>query len=157
MKVSQDKKIDKSFPEIHRVVCERNIEHLIIDTPGHIGWGGNSGFHVINLALQWGASKIILVGYDMRLDKGIHWHGAHPKGLHNPSNSNVARWRNVVDQAYNVLEALDVVAINCSSISALKNYPKMTLEEALNAANNFKTQYNCCEYGHTQEALPSCC
>ena len=40
-----------------------------------IGGGGNSGFQALNLALQWGARKIILVGFDLTDENGLHWYG----------------------------------------------------------------------------------
>ena len=107
-----------------------NGDRLELEPPGTVGWGGNSGFHALNLAVQLGAAKIILVGYDMRLDHGVHWHGPH-KGLNNPHPTNVERWRRVVDAAAEVIAALGIKAINASPISALENYPKMTLEAAL--------------------------
>jgi hypothetical protein len=160
LKVSQDKKLVKTHPEIHRVECLKNVETLVINNPGMIGWGGNSGFHAINLAVQWGAAKVILIGYDMRLDKGIHWHGPHVSSakvhVSNPTNGNVARWRNVVDRTYDVLSALDIVAINCSPISALTRYPKMTVEEALKYAkpdSSSNLAGSVC--GNSQAALPN--
>jgi hypothetical protein len=131
LKISQDKKVKREFPDVHVVEVVRGADKLLIDKPGVIGWGGNSGFHALNLAVQFGAAKIILVGYDMTLKHGLHWHGKHPQGMHNPSDGNVARWRRVVDEAANYLKALDVTVINTSPISALVNYPKMSLQEAL--------------------------
>lgn len=71
----------------------------------------------------------------MRTDKGLHWHGNHEKGLNNPTKDNVARWRRVTDAAAPLLDALGVTVINCSPISALQSYPKMTLEQALERFN----------------------
>jgi hypothetical protein len=97
---------------------------------GTVGWAGNSGFHALNLAVQMRPSKIILVGYDMRVDHGLHWHGAH-QGLNNPSQRNVERWRRCMDAAAPVIRTIGIPVLNCSPISALTAYPKMTLEEAL--------------------------
>lgn len=130
LKITQDKLAKDEF-KINRVICERHHEKLVLDRPGFVGWGGNSGFHSINLAVQFGIKKIILVGYDMHLRNGIHWHGAHPNGMHNPSDANVARWRRTVDAAAPVLKNLGVIVINTSMNSALDNYPKMPLLETL--------------------------
>lgn len=97
--------------------------------PGIIGWGGNSGFHALNLVAQFAAAKIILVGYDMRLDKGLHWHAKHEGN--NPLQKNVDRWRKSIDNASVVFDALGVPVINASPISTLLAYPKMSLQEAL--------------------------
>lgn len=129
MKVTQDELARQEF-DIHRVICERHHENLVLDRPGQVGWGGNSGFHCINLSLQWGVKKIILVGYDMQLDNGSHWHGDH-KGLNNPTKPNVDRWRKTIDANAQTIQDLGVRVFNCSPVSALKRYPKTTIEEAL--------------------------
>lgn len=103
----------------------------MMDTPGEIGWGGNSGFHAINLAMQFGCARIILVGYDMTLTHGNHWHPDHKGELTNPTIGNVNRWRNAVDNIAPVARHYDIEIINCSDISSLRNYPKMKLEDAL--------------------------
>lgn len=132
LKITQDEKI-RHRPQwgVNRVVVEKNQDKLLTGTLGTVGWGGNSGFHALNLAVQFGAVKVILVGYDMRCDKGLHWHGAHVKGLNNPTPRNVERWRRVTDDAAPVLKALGVEVINTSAVSALRNFPKMGLREAL--------------------------
>jgi hypothetical protein len=131
LKVSQDEKIERTPWGIHRVKVQRNRDQLLVAELGVIGWGGNGGFQALNLAVQFGARRIILVGYDMRLDKGLHWHGRHPAGLNNPTDKNVARWRRAVDDAAPALRALGIEVINTSMESALGNYPKMSLGEAL--------------------------
>lgn len=100
---------------------------------GKVGWGGNSGFNAFNLAIQFGCRKVILVGYDMRIDYGVHWHGKHAEGMGNPTRGNAERWRRAMDAAAKPVRDHGVMAINCSPISALQNYPKMTFEEALAA------------------------
>ena len=131
LKLSQDPSIILAPQwDIKRVKVVKDDDRLLLDKPGIVGWGGNSGFHVLNLAVQFGAAKIILVGYDMTLSHGIHWHGRHV-GLHNPTSRNVDRWRRCIDDVAEAITALGVTVINVSPISALANYPKMTLTEAL--------------------------
>lgn len=67
----------------------------------------------------------------MRIDHGLHWHGKHEGGLNNPTQGNVKRWRNCVDGAADTLKTLGIPVINVSPVSALRNYPKMDLMEAL--------------------------
>ena len=116
---------------IDKVQCRKRDDRILLEGPGVIGWGGNSGFHALNLAIQFGAEKVILVGFDMTLAGGIHWHGEHGGGLHNPTKANVERWRRVFDGAASFVAGLGVSVVNCSPGSALVKYPKMTLEEAL--------------------------
>jgi hypothetical protein len=133
MKVTTDKVAARTFPDIHLVECLKPDDRLILKPVGTIGWGGNSGFHCLNLAVQAQCAKIILVGYDMTLTGGLHWHGAHPDGMSNPRSGNVERWRRAVDAAAKVIKPLGIKVINCSPVSMLQNYPKMTFEEALEA------------------------
>lgn len=74
--------------------------------------------------------RIVLVGYDMQIEDGLHWHGAH-EGLNNPAARDCARWRHVIDGASAQIKALGIKVYNASEKSALKAFPKMTLEEAL--------------------------
>lgn len=99
--------------------------------PGTIGRGGNSGFQALNLALQFGARRIVMVGFDMSARHGVHWHGAHGKGLVNPAAANLARWRRVLDAQAPALAALGVRVIVAGQESALTAYPKMDLMQAI--------------------------
>lgn len=107
---------------------------LLLREFGVIGWGGNGGFHALNLAVQFGAAKIVLVGYDMRLDRGIHWHGKHGAGLSNPTNPSVDRWRRRIDAVAGLLGEIGVEVVNASPVSALENYRKVDFEEAISCA-----------------------
>lgn len=131
LKLTVDKAAARQFSDLQLVGLNKSDDRLELLKPGTVGWGGNSGFHALNLAVQFMAGKIILVGYDMRVDHGLHWHGAHPKGMNNPKAGNVDRWRRNIDAAAETIAALGIQVINASAVSALQNYPKMTLREAL--------------------------
>lgn len=107
------------------------VDSLLVGRKGIIGWGGNSGFQAINLAVHMGAKKIILIGFDMRIDKGLHWHGPHKGKLTNPRTSYVDRWRRAIDKVYAQLCDMGISAYNCSPVSHLAAYPKVSLEVAL--------------------------
>lgn len=104
---------------------------VLTDEVGIVGDGGNSGFQAINLAVQFGAARILLVGFDMRVDLGVHWHGRHGAGLGDPSEMNVSNWRRILDAAAPRFAELGVEVINCSPISALTGYPVMNFSEAI--------------------------
>lgn len=94
---------------------------------------GNSGFQAINLAVHFGATRILLLGYDMSRHGGkSHWFGEHPKGWL-PSNypAFVASFQSLVKP----LARLGVEVINCSRVTALKTFPRMTIDEALPLPN----------------------
>jgi hypothetical protein len=98
---------------------------------GHIGAGGNSGFQAVNLVAQTGAARIVLVGFDYSLARGVHWHGRHPPGMNNPSEKNVARWAADMDRAAPLLASLGVDVVNASPHSSLRAFPVRPLEDCL--------------------------
>jgi hypothetical protein len=132
LKISQDREACKLYPDVKRVIVDRFSNSIQLEEPGKVGAGGNSGFQALNLAVQFGAKRIILVGYDMRVDLGEHWHKRHPMPLSNPHpNDNLPRWRAAIDGAAPTLKQLGIMVYNCSSVSLLRSYPKTTIEEAL--------------------------
>ncbi len=132
LKLSIDRQSCRDQPwGVRKVECNKGDDRLNLRQWNTIGWGGNSGFGALNLAAQFGCRKIILVGFDMTIRFGSHWHGDHPERMNNPRSGNVERWRRAVDNAARQLDAVGILAINCSPISALQNYPKMTFEGAL--------------------------
>ena len=137
MKVSQDPEACRAYPEIRKIdIVDVNSNELELE-PGRIGAGGNSGFQALNLAVQFGAAAILLIGFDMRVDLGEHWHPRHYPPLSNPhATDNLPRWRSALDGAAGVLERLGVKVFNCSAVSTLRAYPKMTIEEALWASRS---------------------
>lgn len=105
---------------------------LEMEKVGTIGAGGNSGFQALNLALQWGALKIILIGFDMSDKGGVHWYGRnHWPMANNPNESNFKRWIAAFDRAAPVLDRIGARVVNASPNSALTCFPKMSLEQAL--------------------------
>lgn len=108
-----------------------NLHELVFEPAGRIGWGGNGGFHALNIVCQFGAKKIILVGYDMTLREGSHWHGKHGDGLNNPRQGNVDRWRATLDAQAPTLAKRGIEVVIGSPGSALTAYRKLDLLEAL--------------------------
>lgn len=145
LKVSQDPKVARKFSDVCYINCIRSYEDKgPSDRKGSISWGGNGGYQAVNLAIQFGCKKIILVGFDMRIDKGLHWHGKHgkykssfgeTKALKNPHAQQVERWRKSMDACKPWLDARGVRVINCSLVSALRSYPKMKFEDAICLSN----------------------
>jgi hypothetical protein len=96
--------------------------------PQRIHYGKNSGFQAINLAILFGARRIILVGFDMQERDGQrHFFGPHPKPLRNG-----ATYRSWVPMFRNAARHLeDVEIVNATPGSALDCWPVMTIEDAL--------------------------
>jgi hypothetical protein len=116
---------------INKIMIRESSDVILVDKAGVVGAGGCSGFQALNLAVQFGARKILLVGFDMRSDLDTHWHGRHLPPCGNPSQINFDRWKKSLDGSFEKLTTLGVRVINCSPVSTLTSYPKMTIAEAL--------------------------
>jgi hypothetical protein len=120
------------YPEVRRIEIEKTNDALLLHKHGKTGSGGNSGFQALNLAIQWGARKILLVGYDMSDASGAHWYGRNNWiGANNPNGHNFKRWIAAFETAAKQCRELGVEVVNCSPWSALACFPKMTIEAAL--------------------------
>ena len=99
-------------------------------TPGLIHEGGNSGYQAIGLAYNFGATRIVLIGYDMQHRPGDrpHWFGKHPAGLSNAGG--VKDWAPRFNALADDLRAEGVELLNCSLRTAL-TVPRGDLAEAL--------------------------
>jgi hypothetical protein len=99
--------------------------------PTGLRTGKNSGYQAINLAVHLGATKIVLLGYDMSPDKADpkkhHWFGAHPWKTTPPYALFLPFFRTLVGP----LKALGIPIVNASRRSALTCFPMASLAEAL--------------------------
>lgn len=97
--------------------------------PAVIRYGSNSGFQAVNLALLFGARRIVLVGFDMRLVDGRrHFFGDHPRPLINTPS--YQPFVTAFERAARKLPP-HVEILNATPGSALTCFPKVTLNEAL--------------------------
>lgn len=92
-----------------------------------IHYGSNSGFQAVNLALLKGATRVVLVGFDMRLvgDKR-HFFGDHPEPLHNRAD-----YRDFIKPFQRAAQNCRVPIVNCTPGSALDAFPMAELEKEL--------------------------
>ena len=93
---------------------------------GVIHEGGNSGYQALNLAVHFGARRILLLGYDMG---GRHWFGDHPASL--PVQSNYRIFLDNFATLPNDLARAGVEVINCTRDTALTVFPRSTIEREL--------------------------
>lgn len=92
--------------------------------------GGNSGYQAVHLAATFGASKIVLLGFDMQRTGGrSHSHGDHVKPLGNGSNFSL--WIERFGPLARDLKARGVDVVNASRTTALRCFRQASLEEAL--------------------------
>ena len=94
--------------------------------------GSNSGFQCINLAYLLGVSRIVLLGYDMKIaDNGrSHHHPDHPQPLSPIGYKKI--YDDILDKRLFETVAFDlhnenISVINCSPISAISCFRKLPL------------------------------
>ena len=110
-------------------VLQNTGERGLEARPTGLKTGRNSGYQAINLAVHLGASRVLLLGYDMGPDPQgkTHWFGDHPDKSPSPYAIFIERFTDLVVP----LRQLGVEVINCSRRTALTVFPQQTLEEAL--------------------------
>lgn len=99
--------------------------------PTGLRTGRNSGYQAINLAVHFGAARVVLLGYDMqtRPHEPAHWFGDHPAPLMNTRPDAYQQFRQHFETIVAPLEARGVDVINCSRQTALTAFPCRPLAE----------------------------
>ncbi len=135
-------------PQVHSLAfCGQvGLSHC----PESLRHGSNSGYAAINLAYLLGASKIILLGYDLDFSGSVtHWHREpreQPTEFRRTlEHSMLPLFPFLVDP----LEEAGVKVINANPNSALLCWPRMELQEAL---EHGKSEYSD-KRGHPAELL----
>lgn len=132
-KFAWDRHVCDRYPDLIRVRIEdKKCDLLLTHEPLSIGSGGNSGFQALNLAVQFGTRRIILVGFDMTDRPGAHWYGRNLwAGANNPTEDNFRRWRAAFAAAEPVFKDIGCDVVNVSPFSELKCFRRSTIESAL--------------------------
>jgi hypothetical protein len=86
--------------------------------------GTNSGLFALHVAVKLGATRILMLGFDMR---GSHYFGPHQKPL---KNTTADRYR-VFQEQFARFKPRGVKILNCTPGSALTAYPSEDLACAL--------------------------
>lgn len=93
--------------------------------------GRNSGYQCINLAIHLGATRIVLLGYDMRggTDGRTHWFGDHPvpTKVHTFAPVMLPHFATLVEP----LAERGVEVLNATLGSAIECFPKVKLADLL--------------------------
>ena len=129
VKVTLDEAAANRWPTLKWL---RNTGQAGLETdPTGLRTGRNGGYQAINLAFHFGASRILLLGYDMRLVDGKrHWFGDHPLGLNAAANYDKIMLPHFPSLA-TALDGAGVEVINCTPGSALTMWPIKRLDEVL--------------------------
>ena len=127
--VSQSRK-PKPFGGLPDVCVLANTGTAGLETdPRGLRTGKNSGFAAINLAVHFGVSRILLLGYNLGpVNRVRHFFGDH-KGLgnHSPYHVFIQKFQTLVEP----LQKIGVSVINCTQPTRLRCFPCQPLREAL--------------------------
>jgi len=114
------------------VTVLRNTGDSGLETdPTGVRTGRNTGAAAINLAVHFGAKRIVLLGYDMeaKSEAKSHWFGGHPRGLR--GGSPYPLFRQMIGTMVEPLARAGVEVVNCSPDTALTCFPRQPLREVL--------------------------
>ncbi len=116
----------------------------ISSDPTKVAWNQNSGAAAISLAHHFGVKRIILLGFDMKLDpnRKSHWHGMHgynKKGWAPPFPRHLKGFEYIDRDA----KELGLEIINASPESAIEQFPKVEVKDLL---NNQEEQNESCSF-----------
>lgn len=98
--------------------------------PSLIAWNKNTGAAAINLAVHTGVKRIVLLGFDMKLDpnQNQHWHKLYVSPL-NQTNSIFNKHLIGFPQMKKDLDALGIEVINCNPDSAIECFQKVNFKD----------------------------
>ncbi len=119
---------------------ERKIKYIpkssekygLSTNPKRLVWNHHSGGAAINLAVHFGVKQIILLGFDMKLDKDAnqHWHkyyGSDRKTVKSTFQMHMRGFEQIKIDA----DKLGVEILNASPDSAIKEFKKISVKEVL--------------------------
>jgi hypothetical protein len=101
--------------------------------PSGLRAGRNSGYQAINLAVHYGATRIVLLGYDLQRTGGrAHFFGNHPQaGQNAPYASFIPYFQTLISP----LNKAGVSIVNCTPSTALTCFDRSDLRAALSASS----------------------
>lgn len=114
---------------LHNANDSRGSQGGLSEQPNGIKTGANGGYQAINIATLAGATRILLLGYDMKFTGGrSHSHNGHPLRMGEVAYTNYARnFASMVPQ----LKQKGIQVINCTPGSALTAFPIKPLADVL--------------------------
>jgi len=128
-----------------KVSCNHNMEVLHNDSgwihfmargkqagietnPGVISWNHCSGSSAINLAYHFGATRIILIGFDMHdVDGKKNFHKDHKDNGNAPYQRFLRCYGEIAKDA----KALDIEILNATPDSAIRHFPYFELDKLI--------------------------
>lgn len=139
LKVAWAPAVGAEFPDVHLIKIRearrskpndrKYVDEILTDTPGMVGSGCNSGFQAINLAIQFGVRRVVLVGFSLA---GKHYYGRNewPKAG-NPTEAHFDDCRRAYEANVPVLRSLGVDVVNATPASTLTCFRHAALDRVI--------------------------
>lgn len=117
------------YPDIH--VLRNAGYHGLELSPDGLRTGRNSGHAALNLAVHLGATRILLLGYNLSYQNGkAHFFGSHPPGL--PQSASLyPGFRRTFATMVEPLNELGIAVYNCTENSSLTCFKRASLKDVL--------------------------
>lgn len=120
----------KPYPKVRLLRGnEPGLDYGLSLDPRILRTGFNSGYQAINLAVHLGAARIVLLGYDMRVNEKKrshdHFFGQHPDHTVPPMAACLTAFKTLVKP----LSEAGIEIVNCTPGSALQSFPMRPLAE----------------------------
>ena len=155
LKVSCNSRTHSCCRDVHYLPHDRGHPRGISTEPRFVSWNANSGAAAISMAVHLGVRRIVLLGFDMRTGTyGQHWHNAY-RGMRVRRTHGKGKGQIVVPRklpfdrhlrGFPIIardaKRLGVEIVNASPDSAIKEFPKCTVQEILQKDNELLMQ-NC--------------
>lgn len=109
------------YPDVQ--VLKRGPQMGLTLDQTRVALGLNGVYQSINVAVHLGATRIVLLGVDMR---GGHFFGHHPDNSAPPFAMCLQRFETLVEP----LQKAGVAVINCTPTTALKTFQRLSIDEA---------------------------
>lgn len=122
--------LDNNLPGVRSL---RNTGEVGLETdPGGLKHGHNSGYQAINLAYHLGATKIVLLGYDMGTPNGqLHWQPRSDQQTEFGFNQSLSIMLACFPSLVQPLYEAGVSVVNCTPHSKLQCWPYEPLSTVL--------------------------
>lgn len=114
--------VQQEYRDIH--ILKNTGQHGLELEPNGLRTGYNSGYQAINLAVHLGASRIVLLGFDM---KGDHYFGSHPDQSKPLFKQCLIAFPTLMEP----LKALGISIVNCTPNSAIRCFKLAPLPQVL--------------------------
>jgi len=115
------------FPDVQ--ILKKGPETGLSADRGAVALGRNGCYQAINVAVHFGATRILLLGVDMQGHPSSHFFGRHPDNSGPPMLVCLERFATLLKP----LKALGIEVLNCTRKTALECFPRVPLEQALPA------------------------